>query len=361
MENEIDLLELGRMLWNARKSILKVTVIFAALGLFIAIFSAKEYTSSVTMVPQLSDSKSKAGGLVGLAAMAGVNLGDMGSNDALSPTIYPTIMKSVIFKKELMQTLVTFDNISKPISLYDYYTNNSYEPFSLFSFIAKYTIGLPGVILKLIKGDAVLPLDTVKIGSCLRQSQEESMVADILDSKVSLEVNGKDGILTLTANMPEATVSTQVVEATRVLLQKYITDFKVDKVKQNLDFINERYIEAKLKFEEKQRQIAVFRDGNRHVVLALGGTQEELLNSEYNLCYGVYSELAKQLEQAKIKVKETQPILTVVEPAVVPLQKSKPNRPLIIIGFVFIGLFGSIVWSLVKGITGKLKKIIINE
>ena len=57
-EIEIDLLELARKLWDNRRFIVKVTAIFAAIGLFVAIFSAKEYTSSVTMVPQLGDGKS---------------------------------------------------------------------------------------------------------------------------------------------------------------------------------------------------------------------------------------------------------------------------------------------------------------
>jgi len=58
--------------------------------------------------------------------------------------------------------------------------------------------------------------------------------------------------------------------------------------------------------------------------------------------------LAKQLEQAKIKVKETQPILTVIEPAVVPNQKSKPNRPLILLAFALVGVFIAVGFLLFK-------------
>ena len=160
-EIEIDLLEIARKLWDNRRFILKVTAIFAAVGLFVAIFSAKEYTSSVTMVPQLSDGKSKAGVLAGLAAMAGVNLGDLGGGSELSPTIYPKIMASVPFKKDLMQTKVKFENMPHEITLYDYYTNSEYQPFNLLSTIKKYTIGLPGVILKAVKGnsDSRLPIN----------------------------------------------------------------------------------------------------------------------------------------------------------------------------------------------------------
>ena len=52
----------------------------------------------------------------------------------------------------------------------------------------------------------------------------------------------------------------------------------------------------------------------------------------------LYGELATQLEQAKINVKETTPILTVVNPVTVPYQKSKPKRSMIIVGFTFLGI-----------------------
>jgi hypothetical protein len=348
-EIEIDLLELARKLWDNRRFILKVTAIFAAIGLFVAIFSAKEYTSSVTMVPQISDGKSKAGGLAGLAAMAGVNLGDVGGGEVLSPKIYPMILHSVLFQKDLMQTKVKFDNLPYEITLYDYYTNTDYQPFNLFASIRKYTLGLPGVIIKAVKGE-----DSEKgVGSresnkkYLQMSAKENRVGKILSSQVSLAINEKEGTLMLTANMPEALASTQVVEATRLLLQKYITEFKIDKVKQNMEFIAERYTEAKRNFELKQQQLASFRDANRNVISAMTQAQGERLNGEYSLYYGVYSELAKQLEQAKIKVKETQPVLTVIEPAVVPNLKSKPKTIVLIMGFSFLGVIYGIIKVLI--------------
>lgn len=348
-EIEIDLLVLARKLWNNRKFILKVISTFAAIGLFVAIFSAKEYSSSVVMVPQVGDGKSKAGGLAGLAAMAGVNIGDaLGGGDVLSPTIYPKIMQSATFKKELMQTKVKFENIPQEITLYDYYTNKNYRPFSLSGSIMKYTIGLPGVIVKAIKGESPQSLVSNSHSSYLQLTIKEDEVAKTLASKVFLAINEKEGTLTLTANMPEALASTQVVEAARLLLQSYITDFKVDKVKKNLDFIQQRYNEAKRNFEQKQMQLAAFKDGNRNVILASAQTSGERLNAEYSLLFSVYSELAKQLEQAKIKVKDATPVLTVIEPAIVPNTKSKPNRPMILIGFAFLGGFIAVGYLLLK-------------
>ena len=73
------------------------------IGLIVAIFSQKEYTASSTMVPQLSKSQSKLGGLSSLAAMAGFNLDMNMETSELSPYVYPQIVQSVPFQLELME------------------------------------------------------------------------------------------------------------------------------------------------------------------------------------------------------------------------------------------------------------------
>jgi uncharacterized protein involved in exopolysaccharide biosynthesis len=66
-------------------------------------------------------------------------------------------------------------------------------------------------------------------------------------------------------------------------------------------------------------------------------TEMERLSNNYNLAYNIYSELAKQLEQARIQVKEDTPVFTIIEPVSVPLVRSKPKRPMILIIWLFLG------------------------
>lgn len=352
-EIEINLLELIRKLWSERKYIVKITTIFAAIGLLIAIFSPNEYVSSVTMVPQLGDNtKNKAGGLAAMAAMAGFSMGDFGTGDVLSPTIYPQILESAAFKKELIYTKVKFENIPQEISLFEYYTNSDFQPFNLGKIIKKYTIGLPALIVKAIKGDDNnSSSSSSKSLPYIKFTPKESKVAAILSNNVNLTVNEKEGILVLTANMPEAMASTQVVEAARLLLQKYIINLKIDKVKKNLEFVEGRYNDAKRDYISKQRQLASFRDANRNVVLASAGITQERLANDLSIAYNVYAELAKQMEQAKIKVKDETPVVSVIKPAFIPNEKSKPNRPLIMIFFIFLGFItpsGIIIFKEIK-------------
>ena len=106
-----------------------------------------------------------------------------------------------------------------------------------------------------------------------------------------------------------------------------------------MKFIEERYAEAKKQFEQKQADLASFRDANRNFGSAIAKTNEERLSNEYTVALNVYSELAKQREQANIQVKENTPIFAVVEPVTVPIERSKPKRGLICVAFTFLGGF----------------------
>ena len=340
-EEEIDLVEVIRKLWNNRKLILKITIVFMVLGVLVALFSPKEYTAGCTMVPQSGDKK-MGGNLSGLASMVGINLGGASSGEILAPTIYPKIVSSIPFRKELMETPLKFEDYEEPITLLDYYTKDEYQKFSLGGTIMKYTVGLPGVIISAIRGEDTTTISTGE-GSLIQSlSQDEKKMSEKLNNMISLNVNDKEGYVQLTASLPEPLAVAQLAQQAQVLLQQYITRFKIEKVQSNLDFVRNQYEKSKLRYEEKQEELAKFRDANKNFSSAVAKTKEEVLTNEYNLAYSVYSELAKQLEQAEIAVNETTPILTVVEPVVVPTERSKPKRGLICVLFTFLGVFAGV-------------------
>ena len=133
-----------------------------------------------------------------------------------------------------------------------------------------------------------------------------------------------------------------------MLLQRYITEFKIEKARVDLEFIQQRYNEAKKSYQTIQQQLASFRDRHMNMSTSIAKTEEERLTNEYILVTGVYTELAKVLEQAKIHVKEETPVFTIIKPVSVPTEKSRPNRPVILMIFVFFGLIAGTVIVLGK-------------
>lgn len=360
-DDEIDLIEIARKLWASRKLIIKVTLTFALLGLLIAILTPNYYTATCTMVPQ-TGAKSGSGNLSGLAAIAGINIGSFSSGEVLSPTVYPKILNNVNFQKELLYSEYSFAKAEKPISYYEYATNNEYSTFNLLGTLKRYTIGLPSVIIGAISNNKV---DKTIIDSSMANDHiysltyKENNVINGINSNLSLNLNSKDGYITISYTNAEPKVSAEVVLKAQQLLQKYITEFKLEKVRSNLEFVERSYEDAKQNFETKQNELARFRDANKSLASAMARTQEEKLTSEYNLLLSVYTELAKQKEQAKIAVTETTPILTIIEPVIIPAVKSGPRRIIILVGYTFLGLIAGIGWilgfSFIKDLVGTIR------
>jgi hypothetical protein len=336
MGEELDLVALLRSLWARRRFVLRVTGAVVAVGLVVALFGEVRYTSSAVMVPQMGQ-KAPGGNLQGLAAMAGINLNQGEQSDVLSPLIYPAVVGSVPFQKELMHTEVSVGG--RQVTLVDYFTKEGYRKFSLFPFLKKYTLGLPGLAVKAVRGERPAPVfDSLPAGVGSLTADENECMKTLADL-VTVAVDDKNGYVTLSAAMPEALISAQVAVRAQQLLQEYVTRFKVEKVQANLDFIGERYAEVKSDFETKQRALAAFQDSNRDISSAVARTREARLSNERDLAFSIYSELARQREQAGIKVKEDTPTFTVVEPVTVPIEKSAPRRGFILGVSLFLGLF----------------------
>ena len=360
-EDEIDLIALAKTLWDNRKFIIITVAIFMVLGIAVALLTPKEYTASTTLVPQVSKGSTKMGGLSSLAAMAGFNLNDMtGGSGELSPMVYPQIVKSVPFQLELMNTPFRFPEHEQPVSIYTYYTEIKETGF--LEGLKKYTIGLPGVIIKAIRGEQVtsdpMTSDSMTSDSMtsdyITLSKEQEKIRKMLSDKVNLEVNDKDGYLTLSATSLDPKLAAQLTTKAQTLLQNTITDFKIEKAKTQLDFIQERYNEKKNEFENAQATLAQFRDRNKNVTSALARTTEEQLQNEYQLAFEVYSQLAQQLEQAQIQVKEDTPVFSVLKPVTVPLEDNASGLTILII-FTFLGAVIAVGWIFGKEFMAGLK------
>lgn len=366
-DSQADLVELIQRMWINKVLIIIVTSVFVVLGLLVALFSPKEYTSACDVVPQASDS-SALSRMGSLAALAGINLDQMQNVKTLSPLVYKNIMESTTFRKELMQTPLNFKEIDHPISFYEYCTNEEYNKPSIGEYIIKYTVGLPFVILKAIRGEQPSPdygaLNQSGDSSIETVTKEEYECLKALDNCITLRLDDKKGYVTISANMPEAVAAAQMAQATLELLQRYITEFKIEKVQSNLDFVQERYNEAKSNFEDIQSRRAKFRDANMNTTRYSAHAELEKLDAEYSLALNLYKELSTQLEQTKISVKETMPVLTVITPVTVPFKKSKPKRVVILFAYTFFGVLagaGSVlVIPTIAEITGsdKLRRLV---
>ena len=141
-------------------------------------------------------------------------------------------------------------------------------------------------------------------------------------------------------------ISATMTDTVMQKLQNYITEYRTNKARHDLDFTQKLYDEAQKKYYVAQQAYADYVDMNQNISLRSVQTRQERLQNEMNLAYNLYNQTAQQLQLAKAKVQENTPVYTVVQPATVPLLPSKPSKMLILVAFVFLGGVCSVGWIL---------------
>lgn len=338
-EEGLDIMALVKSLWAGRKTILICTGIFIVLGLVAALTMKRTYSVSTTMVPQMASSRSSS--LASLASLAGMDLG-MTQTAELSPLVYPQIVSSVPYRVELMHAPLHWEKADTAVSLLTY-TKDYMKP-GVMAQVKKYTIGLPFLLLSKLRKPKEVELPAgwePGTGSSEPRpytvTKDEEKMLKYLASAVTLAVDKKEGYLTLTVNGMEPVQTADLAIKAQELLQNEVTRFRTEKAQDELNYIQERYNEIKKEAESYQASLAVLTDRSQNMTTSRARLERERLMAKYSVASGVYSEMAKQLEAAKMKVKKDTPVLTVVQPVTVPTKPANSRAKTLIV-WTFLGI-----------------------
>ncbi len=354
-EEGINIMALVRSLWEDRKTIIICTAVFIVLGLVVALTMKRTYTVNTVMVPQLSSGKTSS--LSSLASLAGFDLGTTTSAD-LSPVTYPQIVSSTPFRLELLHTPLHYEKADTAVSMLDYALN--YDKPGVMAAVKKYTIGLPGVILGALRGEKEelsLPAEGVTDGpKPLLVNKDEEKFMTAIGNAVSLAVDKKEGLLTLSVTGSEPIQTAELALKAQQLLQAEITRFRTEKAEAELEYVQARYKEVKAEADHYQNLLASVTDRSQSMTTTRSRVEMERVRSKYTVANSIYLEMAKQLEQSKMQVKRDTPAFTIVQPVAVPTKPSNSRAKTLIV-WTFLGFVLGCGIVLLKGYLPKLKEM----
>lgn len=353
--DEIDIMELFRKLLKDWKLILKWCGIAALIGLVIGFSIPKEYTVTSTLAPEIT-SKNGSSGLSSLAGLAGINLNSMSSTDAVSPELYPEIVSSTPFVVELFSIPVHFVYKKETFSsdLYDYVKNYTRSPW--WRTVVRFPMKALSWVMNLARDNKVEPEDASPVNP-YELTVEQDRILKAIRGSVSLSIDKKTSVLLLTVNAQDPKVAAKISQEVIDRLKTYVTNYRTEKARQDLEYYESLYKEAKEAYFASQQRYAGYVDRNQGVVLQRVKTEQERLQNEMNLNYQLYNTCAQQLQSAKAKVQQETPVFTVINPPQVPLERSKPSKMKILVVFVFLGAVLAAVWVLwVRDGLASLKK-----
>ncbi|WP_459189886.1 Wzz/FepE/Etk N-terminal domain-containing protein [Parabacteroides sp. APC149_11_2_Y6] len=339
---EIDLVELFQVLWKKRFFLLKCCGVAFVIGLVIAFSIPKKYETKAKLAPESTDLSKSMGSLGGLAAIAGINMKQGVGADAISPDLYPDVVKSTPFLLELFPIKVTTMDKKLSISLYDYILQ--YQRKAWWSYVVGAPFKLIGWTLGLLSEK---PEKKQELNAYLLTSEQAGVIA-MLQQLITVKIDKKTSTLEVSVRMQDPLISADVTCIVMDKLQKYMTDYRIHKVKQDMEYTQKVFGEARGAYYKAQKAYAAFEDANKNIISASYRTEQERLKNEMTLTFNVYNSLAQKLEQDKLRVQEETPVYTVIEPATVPLRAASPKKLLILAACVFLALFGGCGYVLIK-------------
>ncbi|MEN9918151.1 MAG: hypothetical protein RL662_587 [Bacteroidota bacterium] len=341
-EKEIDLLELGKVIWLRRKLIIYSSIVAALIGVIVAFSIPKEYSTTVVLAPDAKSAGASGGGMGALAAMAGINLQQQGSTSDIPTDLYPTIVGSTPFVLGLFDIKVKDERNNINTELFTYLKDEQKQAWWSYIFAA------PSKLLGVFKSKEETGLvDTTYVGET-KLSTDQFLILEAVKNRINIAVDKKTSVITLSVTMQSPQVSAYLADTVVSYLQDYIIKYRTKKACDDLAFTEKLYSEAQQNYYKSQQNYAAYSDGNLDIISARYGTTRERLQNEMNLAYSVYNQMAQQLQMAKVKVQDTTPVYTIIEPPVVPHIPEKPNKKRIVLGFIFVAFFGTCVWIIIK-------------
>lgn len=340
---EIDLMELLRKLLKNWKLILKWCGVAAAIGLVVGFSIPRQYTVTVSLAPEFVSRGSSS--LASLASFAGINLNNVSTSDAVYPDLYPDIVASTPFMIELFSVPVEFNHKDETVStdIYDYMKNYTKSPW--WSYVVSAPMKAAGWFIGLFREkeeevEGYAGMDPAAL------TLEQQNICKALSDNISISVDSKTAEITAEVTMQDPDVAAELATELIDKLQEYVTAYRTEKSRKDLNYYQELYDEAKAVYYESQQAYAKYVDANQGLVRQSVLIEQERLRHEMELNSTLYTACAQQLQTAKAKVQMETPVFAVIDPPTRPLRPSKPSKMMTLIAFIFLGGVCSCVWVL---------------
>ncbi len=293
-EDEIDLAELFRTLWAGKVIIIIVTLLFAMVTAGITLLLPNQYKASVIMAAAQKEGGGGLGGLAaqygGLAAMAGINIGkDSGKLDQAVALLKSwSFIDSFITKYQLKPEIMAVEKWDKKADqlIFDL---EKYNPSTKAWMVGK------------------SPDEPGEPSSWKSYKVFSTMMAVSLDTK--------SGLLTISVEHYSPVIAAKWAGLLAKELNHHFQHRDIVEAKNNIDYLQKKITETSL--SEMQ---TVF--------------------------YGMIESQTKTLMLAEVS---DEYLIKTVVPAMLPEEKSKPKRSLIVLAALFFGFGISVVIVLVRG------------
>ena len=310
----------------------------------IVLSKPRYYTCEVKLAPEIELPSN--GSLGSIASSFGFDIGSAISQDAISPTLYPDLFESNDFVIRLFDIKVkNYDNTIKT----DYYTYlKDYQKHPWWS-------GIKGWVNNLFKPkEPSAKINVIGKPDAFRLTKMQSDIAATIKANIKCHVDKKTDVITISVTDQDKLICATMADSVKVILQNFITDYRTNKARVDLEYYTKLTQDAKKDYEEARRKYGNYADANTDIVLESYKAKQADMENDMQLKYNTYTALNNQLQATKAKVQERTPAFTILKCASVPIKPSGPKRMIFIIGVMFLAFTCTLLYILRKDLAEQL-------
>lgn len=345
----IDLRKVFRKIWNRKKLFLKTLSITFVLACIYILPLPRYYNCNITLAPEMENTAS-GGSLGSLASTIGINLNAAGSTDAIPPMLYPDLMGSTDFIVSLFPIKVTTEDGLLSTDYYTFIKKHQKSNFWLRPFY-----WMKNAIIGLFTKEESKPTGNQKVDP-FKLSKDQQDVVSTMKSHISCDVDKKTDVITIAVQEQDPLICATLADSIRTRLQNFITDYRTNKARIDLDYYTKLTIDAKRDYERARQLYANFSDANVDVVLQSYKAKQDDLENDMQIKFNTYNALNTQLQAAKAKVQEKTPAFTIIQGASVPIKPAGPKRMIFVFAMMFLAFILTIGYILKDDILTPLMK-----
>ena len=297
----------------------------------IYIFSLPRTWKSDTILLPESSANSVSGNLGSIAAIAGIKMNTGSTEDAIYPEFYPKVLGSTIFLTELLKQEITVSRLHKKVSIFEYFENCQIKPWWGKLFNLKKEIIKPNI-------------------NPTHISKQQQTIVDALFDSFFCSVDKKTDMISVSVTTLDADVSAQIADLIRKRLQIYITQYRTNKSRKDVEYTRKIVAESRVQYIKAQQKYSAYCDANEDIGLMSFTQVRDRLENEMQMAYNMYQQSVQQMQLAQAKLQERTPIFVTIQPAAIPSKPSGPKRMMTMALMSFLAFFCSFSFFMVKDI-----------
>lgn len=169
--------------------------------------------------------------------------------------------------------------------------------------------------------------------------EERARGVRALRDRVDATVSRRTGLVVLDVTLEDPRLAADVANHMVALLNQFNVERLQSGSQEQRRFVGERLAEAARELDSAETRLQRFLQANREYRSSpLLSFEAARLERQVQVRQSVYLTLSQEYEQARIAEVRDTPVLTIVDVAVPPDEKSAPRRKLIVLGAVVVGL-----------------------